>query len=73
MWFHDLLVLAALHGTAVAFDAVTTPAGMAMAGVAQCGHGAYHAHFASGVGTSQEGEVMILLSYVRRLAVQPGV
>ena len=28
---------------------------------------------ASGVGTSQEGEAMILLSYVRKLAQQPGV
>ena len=49
------------------------PAGMAMARVAQSGHEAYRAHTASGVGTSQEGEAMILLSYVRRLAEQPGV
>ena len=49
------------------------PAGMAMAGVAQSGHEAYRAHVASGVGTSQEGEAMILLCYVRRLAEQPGV
>ena len=28
---------------------------------------------ASGVGTSQEGEAMILLSYIGRLAQQPGV
>ena len=28
---------------------------------------------ASGVGMSQEGEAMILLSYIRRLAQQPGV
>ena len=28
---------------------------------------------ASGVGTSQEGEAMILLSYIRRLAQQPRV
>ena len=27
----------------------------------------------SGVGTSQEGEAMIILSYIRRLAQQPGV
>ena len=27
----------------------------------------------SGLGTSQEGEATILLSYVRRLAQQPGV
>ena len=45
---------------------------MAMAGAARCGRGAYLAHVASGVGTSQEGEAMILLSLVRRLAVRPG-
>ena len=73
IWFHDLLALAKLRGAIVTVDAGTTPAGMAMAGVAQCGHGAYQAHVASGVGTSQEGEAMILLSYIRRLAVQPGV
>ena len=41
--------------------------------VAQSGPEAYRTHVASGVGTSQEGEAMILLSYVRRLAQQPGV
>ena len=46
---------------------------MAMAGVAQSGHGAYRAHVASGVDTSQEGEATILLSYVRRLAEPPGM
>ena len=51
----------------------TTPAGMAMVGAAQCGPRAYQAHVASGVGTSQEGEAMILLPYVRQLAVQPRV
>ena len=44
-----------------------------MARVAQCGPGAYQAHVTSGVGTSQEGEAMILLSYVRQLATQSGV
>ena len=34
---------------------------------------AYRSHGASGVGTSQEGEAMVLLSYVRRLAEQPRV
>ena len=34
---------------------------------------AYWAHVASEVGTSQEGEAMILLSYIRRLAEQRGV
>ena len=34
---------------------------------------AYQARVASGVGTSREGEAMILLSYVRGLAQQPGV
>ena len=46
---------------------------MAMAGIAQSGPEAYRTHVDSGVGTSQEGEAMILLSYVRRLAQQPGV
>ena len=44
-----------------------------MAGVAQSGPAAYRAHVASGVGTSQEGEAMILLSYVRRLAPARGI
>ena len=44
-----------------------------MARVAQSGPTAYRARVASGVGTSQEGEAMILLSYVRRLAQQPGI
>ena len=73
IWCHDLPALATLCGTVVTVDAGTTPAGMAMAGVSQCDPGAYQAHAPSGVGTSQEGEAMILLSYVRRLAVQPGV
>ena len=73
IWFHDLPVLATLSGTIAAVDAGTTPEGMAMAGVAQSGHEAYQTHVASGVGTSQEGEAMILLSYIRRLAQQPGV
>ena len=34
---------------------------------------AYRTHAASGVGTSQHGEAMMLLSYVHRLAQQPGV
>ena len=46
---------------------------MAVTGVAQSGPEAYRTHVASGVGTSQEGEAIILLSYVRRLAQQPGV
>ena len=37
------------------------------------GHGAYRAHVASGVGTSQEAKAVILLSYVRRLAEKPGM
>ena len=71
--FHDLPALATLRGTITAVDVGTTPAGMAMAGVAQSGRGACRIHVASRVGTSQEGEAMILLSYVRRLAEQPGV
>ena len=68
IWFHDLPALATLRGTIAAVDAGTTPAGMAMVGVAQSGHEAYRAHAASRVGTSQEGEAMILLSYVMGLA-----
>ena len=73
IWFHDMLARATLRGTVAAVDAGTTQAGMAMAGVAQRGPEAYRTHVASGVGTSQEGEAMILLSYVRKLAQQPGV
>ena len=53
MWFHDVPVLATLRGTIAAVDAGTTPAGMAMAGVAQSGPEAYQTHVASGLGTSQ--------------------
>ena len=73
IWFHDLLALATLRGTIAAVDAGTTPAGMAMAGVAQSGHEAYQTHVPSRMGTSQEAQAMILLSYIRRLAQQPGV
>ena len=73
IWFHDLPALATLRGAVAAVDAGTTEAGMAKAGVAQSGPAAYQAHVASGVGTSQEGEAVILLSYVRKLAQQPGV
>ena len=73
IWFHNLLALATLRGTVAAVDAGTMQVGMAMAGVAQSGPEAYRTHVASGVGSSQEGEAMILLSYVRRLAQQPGV
>ena len=73
VWFHDLPALATLRGNVVAVDAGTTQAGMAMAGVVQSGPEAYQAQVASGVGTSQEGEAMALLSYARRLATQPGV
>ena len=55
IWFHDLPELATLRGTIAAVHAGTTPAGMAMAGVAQTGHEAYQPHVASGVGTCQEG------------------
>ena len=71
--FGSMTYRAPLRRTIVAVDAGTTPAGMAMAGVAQRGLEAYETHVASGVGTSQEGEAMILLSYIRRLAQQPGV
>ena len=71
--FHDLPALATLRGTTAAVDVGTTGAGMAMAGVPRSGLEAYRTHVASGVGPSQEGEAMILLSYIRRLAQQPGV
>ena len=73
IWFHDVPALATLRGIVAAVDAGATRAGMSMAGVPQSGPAAYKAHVASGVGTSQEGEAMILLSYIRRLAQQPGV
>ena len=73
IWFHDLPALATLRGTVAAVDAGTMPAGMAMAGVAQSGPEAQRTHVASGVGTSEEGEAMILLLYICRLAHQPGV
>ena len=73
IWFHDLPAWATLRGTFVAVDAVATLAGMAMVGVAQRGHEASQGHVASGVGTSKEGKAMILISHVRRLAVQPGL
>ena len=57
----------------MAVDAGATQAGMAMAGVVQSGPGEYQAQVASGVGTSQEGEAMALLSYARQLATQQGV
>ena len=73
IWFHDLPALATPRSTVAAVDAGTTQAGMAMAGVTQIRLEAYRTHVASGVGSSQEGEGMILLSYVCRLAQQPGV
>ena len=68
MWLHDLPALATLRKTIAAVDAGTTPAGMAMAGVAQSGHEADGAHIASGVGTAQEGEAMVLRPEVGRAA-----
>ena len=73
IWFHDLPALAILHGTMAAVDTRTTLAGMAMAGVAHSRLKAYQTYVASSVGTSQEGGGMILLSYLRTVAQQPGV
>ena len=73
VWFHDPPALATLRGNVVVVEAGATQAGMAMAGVVPSGPGAYQARVASGVGTSQEGEAMALLSYARRPAKQPGV
>ena len=76
IWFHELPALATVQGVIVAVDARTTLAGGGMTRVAQCGHGAFQAHVACGVGSSQVGEAMILLSScppVQRRAEQPGV
>ena len=43
------------------------PSSMVMAGVAERGPGHFHTQVALGVGTSQEREALILLSYVRKL------
>ena len=72
-WFHDPPALATLRVTIAALDAGATPAVMAMAGVGQSELEAYQTHVASGVGTPQEGEAMILLLYIRRLAQRPRV
>ena len=69
IWFHYLPALATSRGTVAAVDAGTTPASMAMAGIAMSGPEAYQTHVASGVGPSQEGEAMILLSYIRKLGL----
>ena len=73
IWVHDLPALATLRGTFAAVDAGATRAGMSMAVVAQSGPRACQTHVALGVGTSEEGGAMILLSYIRGLAQQPGV
>ena len=67
-WFHDPLALANPRGTIVAMGSGPTPAGIAMVGVTEFGLDAYRDHVASGVATSEEGEAMVLVSYVRRLA-----
>ena len=46
---------------------------MSIVAVTQSGREAYRTHMASGVGTCQEGEAMILLPYVRKLAQHPAV
>ena len=73
IWFRDLQALAPLRGSRAALDARTTPAGMAMAGVAQSRLQAYETHMASGVDSSREREATLFLSYIRRLAQPPGV
>ena len=56
--FDHLLVLPTLRGIVVGVYAGPMPAGMAIAGVAKCGHGASQSHVASRVGTSQDWEAM---------------
>ena len=73
IWFHGLPAPATLRGTIVAVDAGATLAGMAMAVFAQWGPGLYRAHVASWVGTSDEVQAMVLVSYFRRLAAPTGV
>ena len=52
--FHDLPLLAMIHGAIVATHAATTPAGMAIALAYEHARGEYAVVATSGVGTSQE-------------------
>ena len=67
-WFHDLPVLAMIHGAIVATDAGTTPASMAMALAYEHAPGEYTTVATLGVGTSQEGEALTVLLCVKQLA-----
>ena len=62
--FHDLLALATIQGSIVPVDTRTTPANMAMAGVVESSPGQFHTRVAVSMGTSQEKEAPILLTYV---------
>ena len=48
IWFQDLPALATLRGTSAAVDAGTTPAGMAMAGIAMSRSEAYQTQWPQG-------------------------
>ena len=72
IWFHDLPPLATIRGAIVATDTGTTPAGMTMALAYERAPGECTTETTSGIGTSQEGEALTLLLYVRRLEAQQG-
>ena len=56
----------------MAMDAGTTLAGMTMALTYERAPGEYTTETASGIGTSQEGEALTPLPYIRQLEVQQG-
>ena len=68
MWFYDLPALATLRGTVAVVDIGATWAGMSFNAVGQSGPLAYQGPLPHEVGTSQEGEALILLSYIDTLA-----
>ena len=70
IWLHDLPPLARIRRAIVNTDASTTPAGMAMAIAYESAQGEYKTVTPSGVETSQEGEALTVLLYVRQLAAQ---
>ena len=72
IWFHELPPLATINGAIIATDASTTVVGMVRVLVHERTRGEYNTRVALGVGTSQEGEAMTLLLYVRWLAPQEG-
>ena len=69
--FYDLQPVATISGAITATNAGTTPEGMAMALAYEHALGQYNTKAASVVGTSQEGEALVLC--VRQLAPHEGV